>query len=274
MGRAGKEAMKIFPLAVVTALAFPSIVDAEWRFAWQVDEKRQDYSCSIFSETQRVRTGAGSEESSVQLGIGEDSSIILRSDAAPFDPDALATDGISVDDHPAVKHPERSRDGRTLSFSSEDSFTLHRQFEEGSTITATMVFARGKPLKQQFSLAGYRTAVEQYKGCWGLLYSPGWMGLFTTEAIQDPERISLIKKNASYPKHGIIVVTVDPKKEAYKNDLRPGDRIVKCNGQEVEVKDLVRIIKNLDVGASIELNVVRDGIPLTKTITRPNDASR
>ncbi len=58
--------MKIFPLAVVTALAIPSIADAEWRFAWQVDEKRQEYSCSIFSETQRVRTGADSEESSVQ----------------------------------------------------------------------------------------------------------------------------------------------------------------------------------------------------------------
>ncbi len=265
----------MFPLAVLTALAIPSIVDAEWRFAWQGDAKRQEYSCSISSEARRVRPGAGSEESSVQLGIGEDSSIILRSDAAPFDPDALAADGISVDDQPAVKHPERSRDGRTLSFSTEDSLTLHRQFEEGSSITATMVFAPGsKPLKQQFSLTGYRTAVAQYKGCWGLLYSPGWMGLFTTEAVQDPERISLIKKNASYPKHGIIIVTVDPRKEAYKNDLRPGDRIVKCNGQEVEVKDLVRMIKNLGVGESIELDVVRDGKPLIKTIVRPDDTRR
>ncbi len=106
------------------------------------------------------------------------------------------------------------------------------------------------------------------------MYSPGWMGLFTTEAVQDPERISLIKKNASYPKHGIVVVTVDPRKEAYKNDLRPGDRIVKCNGQEVEVKDLVRVIKNLDVGKSIELDVVRDGKPLIKTIVRPDDTRR
>ncbi len=222
-----------------------------------------------------MRTGAGSEESSVQLGIGEDSSIIIRSDAVSFDPDALAADGISVDDHPAVRHPERSRDGLTLSFSAEDSLTLHRQFEEGSSITATMVFAPGgKPLKQQFSLEGYRTAVSQYKGCWGLLYSPGWMGLFTTEAVQDPERISLIKKNASYPKHGIIVVTVDPRKEAYKNDLRPGDRIVRCNGQEVEGRDLIRMIKNLGVGESIELNIVRDGTSLTKILTRPDDASR
>ncbi len=199
----------------------------------------------------------------------------IQSDPLPFDAERLYETWIRVDANRMVVRLSQSSNGRTLTFTEDDSITLHRQFETGSVITVAMIFASGaRPVEARFSLDGYRSAAARYKGCRGLLLSPGWLGLFMTEAApKDRDLLSWIKNNTPYQTSGIEIVTVDPRKEACKNDLRPGDLIVGLNGNAAgEVKDLISVMKSLEVGKSIELAVVRDRTYLKKILTRPATA--
>jgi len=211
-----------------------------------------------------------SPETIVELGVQGESFMTIRSTPVPFDAARLYETGIRVDDNPVIVRLSKSADGRTLTFSEEDSITLHRQFEAGSVITVTLVFAGlEKPVTQAFSLDGYRAVAAQYKGCRGLLMNPGWLGVSMTAIPDDKNWLSWIKNNTPYHTSGIQIITVDPRKAASRGDIRPGDRIIGFNGQGAEVKDLIRLMKNLGVGRSIELDMVRDWTRFKKTITRP-----
>ena len=198
--------------------------------------------------------------------------MLLQSDQVPFDRRQLDAISVNVDDNPAIAHPEPGPDDRTMVFSEDDSNALHRQFEVGSAILVTMVFgSKGQPVTRRFSLEGYRETAAQYKGCRGLLQSPGWPGLHMTAAPRDPEHAAWILKNTPYSRPGIIIVTVDPRKEAQKADLRPGDLIAGFNGQAAaEVGDLIRTMKALDPGKTIELDVVRGRTFFKKILQRPD----
>ncbi len=253
-----------------------SVADAQWRFAWRLDPETHEYSCSASSGPQLVRTGLGDAESSVELGVQSEGRMLLQSDQVPFDrraPDAIS---INVDDHPAIAHPEPGPDDRMMVFSEDDSNALHRQFEVGSAILVTMVFSpQGPPVTRRFSLEGYRETAAQYKGCRGLLQSSGWPGLHMTTAPRDPELVVWLQKNTPYHQPGIIIVTVDPRKEARKIGLRPGDLITGFNGQAAaEAGDLIRAMKALDPGRTIELDVVRGRTYFKKIIRRPENGGR
>ena len=253
-----------------------SVADAQWRFAWRLDPETHEYSCSASSGLQQVRTGLGDAESSVELCVQADGRMILQSDQVPFDRRALDAISINVDDHPAVAHPEPGRDDRVMIFSEDDSNTLHREFEAGMGVLTTMVFApKGQPVSRRFSLEGYPETAAQYKGCRGLLLSPGWPGLHMTTAPRNPDQTAWLQNNTLYRKPGIVIVTVDPRKEAQKLDLRPGDLILGFNGQAVaEVGDLIRAMKALDPGKTIELDVVRGRSYLKKSLRRPDSSER
>jgi C-terminal processing protease CtpA/Prc len=161
-------------------------------------------------------------------------------------------------------------------FSEDDSNTLHRQFETGTGVLATMVFSpKGQPVTRRFSLVGYPETAAQYKGCKGLLQSLGWPGLHMTTPPRDPDQAAWLRKNTPYLRAGIIIITVDPRKEAQRTDLRPGDLILGSNGQAVaEVGDLIRAMKALDPGKTIELDVVRGRTYLKKNLRRPESSER
>ena len=214
---------------VVQILAFVllchSTADAQWRFAWKLDPRTQEYTCSASSGAQQVRTGLGDAESNVEINITADGRMVLQSDQVPFDRRALEAFSINVDDNPAIARPERGHDSRAVIFSEEDSNALHRQFEAGTSILVTMVFGpKGQPVTRQFSLNGYLETATQYKGCKGLLQSPGWPGLYMTTPPRDPELAAWLQDNTPHRQATIVIVTVDPRKEAQKADLRPGDR--------------------------------------------------
>jgi S1-C subfamily serine protease len=108
-----------------------------------------------------------------------------------------------------------------------------------------------------------------------LLQSSGWPGLHMTTAPRDPGLIVWLQKNTPYHQPGIIIVTVDPRKEAQKADLRPGDLIMGFNGQAVaEAGDLIRAMKALDPGKMIELDVVRGRTYFKTIIRRPENDAR
>jgi len=249
--------------------------DAQWRFAWRLDPDTKEYSCTASSGPQQVRTGLGDAESSVELCVQAEGRMLLQSDQVPFDRRALDAISINVDDNPAIAHPEPGPDDRVMIFSEDDSNALHRQFEAGAAILATMVFGpKGHPVTRRFSLEGYRETAAQYKGCKGLLQSSGWPGLHMTTAPRDPDQAVWLRNNTPYRRAGIIIVTVDPRKEAQKIDLRPGDLILGVNGQAVaEVGELIRAMKALDPGKTLELDVVRGRVYLKKSLRRP-DSSR
>jgi hypothetical protein len=248
-----------------------SAAEAQWRFAWRLDPETDEYTCTASSGPQQVRTGLGDAESSVELVVEAEGRMLLQSGQVPFDRRALDAISINVDDSPAVTRPEPGLDDRQMIFSEDDSNTLHRQFEAGSFILATMVFSpKGQPVTQRFSLEGYRETASQYKGCRGLLQSHGWPGLHLAAAPRDPVLASWLQSNTPFRKAGIIIVTVDPRKEAQKADLRPGDLILGVHGQPVaEVGDLIRAMKALDQGKTIELDVVRGRTSLKKSMRRP-----
>ncbi len=267
---------KTVVLILAGVLLCHSSAEAQWRFAWRIDPETHEYTCSAASGAQKVRTGLGDGESSVELVVQAEGRLMLQSDQVAFDRRQLDAIGINVDDNPAVAHPEPGTDDRMMVFSEDDSNTLHRQFEAGTAILATMVFApKGQPVTKRFSLEGYRETAAQYKGCRGLLQSPGWPGLHMTTAPRDPEVSAWLLKNTPYRQAGIVIVTVDPRKEAQKADLRPGDLITGFNGQAAaEVGDLIRAMKALEPGKTIELDVVRGRTFFRKSMRRPEKSER
>lgn len=262
---------KTVVMILAGVLLCQSSAEAQWRFAWRLDPQTQEYTCSASSGAQQVRTGLGDAESSVELCVQAEGRMMLQSDQVPFDRRALDAISINVDEHPAIARPEPGSDDRLMVFSEDDSNTLHRQFEAGASILITMVFSpKGQPVTRRFSLEGYPGTAAQYKGCRGLLLSSGWPGLHMTTAPIDPDQAAWLLNNTPYRQPGIVIVTVDPRKEAQKIDLRPGDLILGSNGQAVaEVGDLIRAMKALDPGKTIELDVLRGRTYLKRSLRRP-----
>jgi len=254
-------------------MAHPAKAGAEWRFDWVQDPVSGEYACSAASDPRFVRTGTAGRETAVVLGVQADGALLLMSETAPFAPNSPSGVEFVVGDARFSLQPRSLNQGRALVFSEEDSIALHRQFEDADAVTMELRFAPQQDVTEhvRFSLAGYRDAAARYKGCRGLLLSPGWMGLFMTNASRDPSWMSWVEKNTTYRTPGIVIVTVDPRKEASRSDLRPGDRILGANGEPAEVGALIRSMKELEAGKTIALDVVRDGVQFRKIVARPRD---
>ena len=261
---------KILLISLLNGFLCISTAHAAWRFAWQENPVTKELGCSMASDAERVWTGPGGAETTIELGVQTEGLITLRSDRVPFDIKSLDAIGINVDDRPAVAGLQAAEDGLMLSYPEEEAVTLHRLFESGSTMLVTVAFAKLKePVTKRFSLEGYRAAAAQYKGCRGLLMNTGWVGLSMTTGAPDGKFLAWLAKSTPYRNPGIELVVVDPRKEAHRADLRPGDRIVGCNGQEAEIKTLIRQMKELEAGAALTLDIVRERTLFRKTLTRP-----
>ncbi|MDA8099663.1 MAG: PDZ domain-containing protein [Nitrospiraceae bacterium] len=232
-----------------------------------------DYGCSAASDPQRHWTGVRSAETEIRISVGNNGAVSIESDPAPFDLHALGRMGLAVDDLGRTGGATASRDGRILTYGEDESNALHRMFEEGKAVTATLVFSSAaEPVTLTFGLDGYQLSAAQYKGCRGLLLNnEGWFGMHMTNAAPDAVWLRWVRENTTYRGPGILVVTVDPRKEAQKNDLRPGDIIVGCNGTDADVSALIRALKKLGPGESLVLDVVRDQAKGSRTITKPGE---
>jgi len=256
-------------IAVIMVLA-AAPAQAQWRFEWSRDPGTGEPSCLAVSPAQIVKTGSGNVESSVRLAVLGDGSITLLSDPVPFLPFASNTIWLQVDDKAVFVFLKPSEDKRSVSFSEEDSIALHHQFEEGAKVTANVVFGpQGTAARTTFSLEGYPGVAAQYKGCRGLLLSEGWPGIFMNPMPKDPAWLTWVIGNTPYHKPGIQIVTIDPRKEANRIGLRPGDIIVGFQGQAAEVGPMIRAMKDLEPGKTMELDIVRDRALVKKVLVRP-----
>lgn len=257
--------LSVFCMCMMQTPAF-----AAWSFAWLVEPDSGSPTCSAATERRMVKTGDGKAETSVRLAIQAEGFIAIESDALPFETRSLRDISLSIDGAAPINGPRPGSDNRILTFSEEDSIRLHRQFENGTVITMIMLFAKdGKAVTQQFTLERYREVSAQYKACRGLLLSSGWVGMYMTNASSQYEWMAWVKKNSPYEKPGILVVNVDPRKEASKSDIRPGDYIIGFDGEDAEVELLIRAMKGLGAGKAIELDVVRSRERMRKVLTRP-----
>jgi hypothetical protein len=270
----GRPLLRLLPAVLLFTAAVASPVRADWQFAWQRDPVTGDYACSAFSGGLPLWPGHGDRETTVSLGVQAEGRIIVQSDPVRFAGRTPGTVTVSVDGQPAFAGA--GGDGRTVTFSEEDSVELHRQFETGRSVRVGMVFVGGG--QQTFltiPLEGYPRAAAQYKGCRGLLLnSEGWTGVHVARAPEDPGWLRWLRDSTSRRGPGVVVMTVDPRKEAYRSDLRPGDVIVGCNGAEADVPSFIGALKGLEPGKAVVLDVVRDHQLLNKSITRPKGGAR
>mgnify|MGYP001413796070 CR=1 FL=1 len=67
---------------------------------------------------------------------------------------------------------------------------------------------------------------------------------------------------------------VDPRKAAQRIDLRPGDIILGVDGADAAVSSFMRVLKGLDAGGSVSLDIARDQVLIKKTLARPGSGRR
>ena len=74
---------------------------------------------------------------------------------------------------------------------------------------------------------------------------------------------------------GAVVAAVEPKSPAAEAGVRPGDVVLRFDGEPVtEPATLVLLLTRSPVGAEVPLDIVRDGTPRTITVRvgrRPHD---
>jgi Do/DeqQ family serine protease len=90
-----------------------------------------------------------------------------------------------------------------------------------------------------------------------------WLGISGQDLTPD-----LAKAFSTTPYAGVLINDVLPKTPAETAHLWAGDIVSKIGGKQLrEYQDLLREVNNLDVGTSVELVVLREGIPyITKAI--------
>jgi serine protease Do len=87
----------------------------------------------------------------------------------------------------------------------------------------------------------------------------GWLGV----EVQDLDS-SLAEFFSVDSQEGALVSRVEDGSPAYQADIREGDVIVGFGGEEVGgKKDLRRVVANANIGESYDVDIVRDGMPLS-----------
>jgi len=91
----------------------------------------------------------------------------------------------------------------------------------------------------------------------------GYLGI--RNSALDDELAAQFKVNA---REGVIVQSVLPKSPAEQAGLEPGDVILAANGVKIaDPKMLQQIVERLEIGKTYDLQVVRDGNPVTLSVT-------
>lgn len=262
----------ILPALLLLLAATPS--PGAWQFAWQQDPGTDTYHCTLASDPLRVWTGPGNATTEVRINVQGEGLVTITSSSAPFSRRSLDRIGINVDDNAAINGPDPAADYRRLVFTANASVELHRQFEEGTDVLATVVFADQEPVTKRVPLAGYGSAVERYKGCRGLLLNTGWLGLSMTNSPYDERVLALLARTTPYRRAGVEVLVVDPRKAARQNGILPGDRIIAADGRETDVRTFIETVKALGPGGAVTLDILRDGTMVRLLLTRPTVTAR
>jgi serine protease Do len=91
----------------------------------------------------------------------------------------------------------------------------------------------------------------------------GYMGVSIQPWSDDLSTSMNIPKN-----RGALIATVTPDSPAAKGGFKPGDVVMKVNGQEVTSdQSLSYLVANLEPGARVPFEILRNGRPMTLTVT-------
>ena len=92
----------------------------------------------------------------------------------------------------------------------------------------------------------------------------GWLGVHVQEITNEiAEALRL-----GGPRHGALILGIEPRGPAGPAGMRTGDVIVSFNGREVpSSRELPRIVAEASVGSTVPVTVIRDGRSATLTVT-------
>ena len=91
----------------------------------------------------------------------------------------------------------------------------------------------------------------------------GWLGVFIQEVTPDIAESLGLDESA-----GALVSSVNEKSPADAAGLEPGDVIISFDGKMIEkMRDLPRIVAETDIGATVDVELVRNGRDMTVQVT-------
>lgn len=91
----------------------------------------------------------------------------------------------------------------------------------------------------------------------------GWLGVFIQEVTPDIAESLGLDESA-----GALVSSVNEKSPADAAGLEPGDVIISFDGKMIEkMRDLPRIVAETDIGATVDVELVRNGRKMTVQVT-------
>ena len=91
----------------------------------------------------------------------------------------------------------------------------------------------------------------------------GWLGVFIQEVTPDIADSLGLEESA-----GALVSSVNDKSPAFAAGLEPGDVIISFDGKMIEkMRDLPRIVAETDIGATVDVELVRNGRDMTVQVT-------
>jgi len=255
---------------LISLFIIPGSVLADWRFEWKSDTMTDKELCLVFSEKQFYKIGYGKSLSGIYLGIQDNGLVSIHSTKSPFDQTALNVIGLRINDNPSIFGPVVGSNVHTLIFNQVKSAQILAQLATAKTIKLQIVFfPKGDKLIKQYAANGYIPSVTQFNGCKAIKDGSGWVGVYMFEAANTPELIKWVKEHSDYSSPGVMIITVDPRKEAFKMGLKSSDFILAYNKTPATVADLAKVLSSLEPGSSIELEIAREDRVITKTITRP-----
>lgn len=247
----------------------PQSVPATWRFEWQTDSMTDKVSCVAFSDHKYFKTGYGQQKDSVYIGIHDSGQVSLHSKKSPFSTRLSENFGLRIDKNQAIFAPQKSFNSNTVVFDKEKSAKLLQQFATGNSIMAQIVFfPKNKPVKNTFSLENYIPAMSQYNACQAIKNSEGWVGVYLFEMQPDEWWLSWLEKHKDYSA-GTMIITIDPRKQGYKDGLRSVDVILSFNNKPASSASLIDALNSLKAGKSIDLEVLKNNKVKKVKLTRP-----
>lgn len=111
-----------------------------------------------------------------------------------------------------------------------------------------------EPNNTKTMLQGY--TAKQY--CDVMKNNSGSFGIMFVDAVQNKKLNDYITTQSNFKNAGVVLMGVNPSKKAYLHGLRLFDVVLGIDGNPVDVKTLLRILKGLGENESVTFNVLRD----------------